>query len=369
MQYSSYPKLPHIKLSRFGMGIMRMPTVKVDDKEIIDRKIGREMVQAALKAGINYFDTAYPYHDGDSETFVGEVLEPYYDDIYVATKLPQWMAKSYEDYDRFLGEQLEKLKRKSIDFYLIHSLSGESFDKHKELGLLDFLDKAVADGRIKYPCFSYHGTQDGFKKVIDSYDWIMSMMILNYIDENVQAGVEGMRYAYEKGVGVNAMEPLKGGMLVKLLPEESRKLFQERGLSPVETAMRWVHNLKEVTVILSGVSTVDQTLGQIKIAESAHPGCLSDVEMDTLMTVKGQMDIIPCSDCRYCQPCPQGVAIPSILAAANNLSEEEGKKQYQKLMKEGKGAEACTECGACEAVCPQKIGIIEEIKKVHHRFK
>lgn len=369
MQYSSYPKLPNIKLSRFGMGIMRMPATKVDGKDVIDRTLGREMVKAALDAGVNYFDTAYPYHDGDSEAFVGEVLEPYYDKIYVATKLPQWLVKSYEDYERYLDEQLDKLKRKSIDFYMIHALSGQSFDKHKEMGLLDFIDKAKADGKIKYPSFSYHGTQDGFKRVIDSYDWIMSMMILNYIDENVQAGVGGMRYAYERGVGVNAMEPLKGGMLVKLLPEPARALFKERGLDPVETAMRWVHNLKEVTVILSGVSTLEQTLGQIKIAENAHPNCLSDVEMDTLMQAKAQMDIIPCSECRYCQPCPQGVDIPAILGAANNLNEEEGKKRYRKLMEEGKGAEPCTACGACEAVCPQKIEIIEEIQKVHERFK
>lgn len=369
MKYRTFPKLPELKLSQFGMGIMRMPTI--DDSGKIDRKKSAKMVDAAIDGGVNYFDTAYPYHGGDSEKFVAEYIVPKVKehDLHIATKLPQWLIKETKDYDKFLNEQLEKLGLKQIEFYLIHALGDESWEKHSKLGLIDFIKKAVADGRIKYPCFSYHGSFDTFKDIIDSYDgWIMAQIMLNYVDENWQAGTQGMKYAHAKDVGIIIMEPLKGGLLVNQLPDETNKLFESSNISPVTAAMNWCYNFYEPTVVLSGVSTLKQTIEQIEIANIADIGSLSEKEKKIIETSKDKFNLIPCSSCQYCQPCPFDVKIPNILSIYNNyvtFGHDNAKKNYQMLVKEKNGADNCTECGVCEKQCPQMIDIINKLALSH----
>jgi predicted aldo/keto reductase-like oxidoreductase len=370
MRYRTFPKLPDLKLSQFGFGIMRMPVLD-NDYGKIDREASIKMIDIALEGGVNYFDTAYPYHKGDSEKFIGEYLVPKMNDhdIHIATKLPQWLVEKYEDYDKFLDEQLEKLGVDQIEFYLIHALGDEDWEKHKNLGVLKFLDKAIVDGKIKYPCFSFHGSIDTFKDIVDSYDkWIFAQIMLNYVDTNFQAGLEGMRYAYAKDIGIVIMEPLKGGLLVNELPDNITKLFIDNELCPVTTAMNWCYDFFEPTVILSGVSTLDQTKGQIEIANNAEAGKLSGIEREVLVAAKKDFKLVPCSDCQYCQPCPKDIKIPSVIGmynAINVFGRDGAKKGYQKMIEENKGANQCIECGKCEGHCPQKIQIIDTLKKAH----
>lgn len=373
MKYRTFPKLPGVKLSQFGMGLMRLP-ITGGDYNKIDREKSAEMVDAAIAGGVNYFDTAHPYHGGDSQRFAAEYLVPRLEKhgLHLATKLPQWQVEKYEDYDRLLNEQLEILGLKQIEFYLIHALGDSSWKKHKNLGVMDFLKKALSDGKIKYPCFSFHGSYDIFTDIIDSCDeWIFAQIQLNYVDENVQAGTKGMRYAYDKNVGVVIMEPLKGGMLVNNLPEQTKEMFKNKSISPVSAAMNWCYDFIEPTVVLSGVSTLEQTLGQIEIASSAGAGKLTASEKEALKFAKDNFNLIPCSACEYCQPCPFEVRIPRILSLHNDyvvFGNEYAKKEYEKIAEDGKGADKCTECGTCESICPQSIEIIKYLKSAHEKM-
>ncbi len=370
MKYRSFPKLPDLKLSQFGFGLMRLPVVD-DEGRQIDRALASAMVDEAIDGGVNYFDTAHPYHEGDSQRFAAKYIIPKIKefDLHLATKLPQWLVNKHEDYDKLLNEQLEILGVDQIEFYLIHGLGDENYIKHMDLGMIDFLKRAAADGRIKYPCFSYHGSLDTFKKIIDSYDgWIFTQIMLNYIDVDWQAGVEGMKYAYDKDVGIVVMEPLKGGMLVDKLSDTTKNLFSDKNISPVNAAMNWCYDFKEPTVVLSGVSTLEQTLGQIEIANNAGVGKLTQEEKKAIDFAKQNFNLIPCSSCLYCQPCPFDVKIPQVLALYNGYmiyGNDDIKKSYQELVKDGKGADKCTECGQCEEQCPQMIEIIEKIRIAH----
>ena len=370
MKYRTFPKLPDLKLSQFGMGLMRLPCTG-DDKSLIDTKVANEMVDIAIAGGVNYFDTAYPYHGGDSERFTSECIVPKMKEhnLHIATKLPQWMVKETADYDKYLNEQLEKLGLEQIEFYLIHALGDENWEKNRNLGIIDFVKRAVADGRIKYPCFSYHGSLNVYKEIIDSYDgWIMTQIMLNYVDENWQAGLEGMKYAYSKNIGTVIMEPLKGGALVNQLTDKVSEVFKQKNLSPLETAMHYCYDFSEATVILSGTSNIDQIVGQVEIAKTADIGKLTSEEKEVIAIAKANFNLIPCSSCQYCQPCPFNVCIPDILNGYNSFAvfgHENAKKQYKELYDDGEGADQCTECGICETLCPQKIDIIEKLKISH----
>ena len=370
MKYRTFPKLPDVKLSQFGMGLMRLPTIDGDSGNI-DKDAAAKMVDAAIAGGVNYFDTAHPYHGGASQRFAAEYIVPRIkkDSLHLATKLPQWEAKKYEDYDRLLNEQLSILGLDQIEFYLIHALGDGSWERHKKEGVLDFLDKALADGRIKYPCFSFHGSYDVFTDIIDSYDkWIFAQIQLNYVDENVQAGVRGLKYAASKNVGIVIMEPLKGGMLVNNLPPDAAKILREKDMDPVGAAMKWCYNFKEAAVVLSGVSTLEQAKGQIAIADEAMAGELGPEEAAAIEYARDNFNLVPCSACQYCQPCPFGVRIPDIISMYNGyvvFGRENAKKGYQRIVSEGGGADQCTECGACEEICPQSIKIIDVLKQAH----
>lgn len=378
MEYRKFGDLG-FEVSTFGMGCMRLPLeVQSDgttDPSNIDEEEAIKMIHHAIDNGVTYLDTAYPYHGGNSEPLLAKALKDgYRAKVKIATKLPVWLADSYEDFERLLDEQLAKLEVESIDFYLLHALSKERWDKAKELGVLDFLDKATESGKIKYPGFSFHDELPVFKEIIDAYDWKMCQIQLNILDEYYQAGVEGMNYAASKGIPLVIMEPLKGGRLAHSVPEDIQKLWDqhETKRSPVEWAFRWLYNFPEVVVILSGVSTMEQLMDNIEIFSKSAPDSMSRDEIELVEKVKELYESkikVGCTSCNYCMPCPSDVNIPGIFEIYNNQSIyedfDEFKKQYRGLMDEDKDASQCIECGQCEPECPQHIEIIDKLKEAH----
>ncbi|HHW69978.1 MAG TPA: aldo/keto reductase [Clostridiales bacterium] len=375
MYYVDFDNLG-FKVSRFGMGCMRLPMIEghTDDSQV-DEKAAIDMIRYAIDHGVNYIDTAYPYHGGRSEVIVGKALKKgYRDKTMVATKLPIWLAKKYEDFEKLLDEQLSRLKVDYIDFYLLHALDEKRWHRVRELGVLDFLEKTVQKGKIRYPGFSFHDELPVFKDILDSYDWRMCQIQLNILDEHYQAGVEGLKYAGSKGIPVVIMEPLKGGKLAQNLSQEIIDIWNDFPIkrSPVEWAFRWLYNFPEVTTILSGVSTMEQLKENIKIFENAKPNVMTPEELALVKRVqeyyKGKIKV-DCTGCNYCMPCPSNVAIPDIFSMYNNASIFDDfktyKKRYEEFIKKGKDGSQCVECGNCESVCPQHLPIIEKIKEAH----
>lgn len=378
MEYRKFGDLG-FEVSIFGLGCMRLPLeVQPDgttDPAKIDEQEAIKMIRYAIDNGVNYLDTAYPYHGGNSERLLAKALKDgYREKVKIATKLPVWLAESYEDFEKLLDEQLAKLEVEYIDFYLLHALSKDRWDKIKELGVLDFLDQAVAAGKIKYPGFSFHDELPVFKEIIDSYDWKMCQIQLNILDQDYQAGVEGMRYAASKGIPVVIMEPLRGGRLAHNVPEDVKALWDqaETKRSPVEWAFRWLYNFPEITVILSGVSTMEQLKDNLEIFSKSAPNSMDEKELELVRKVKELYDSkikVGCTGCNYCVPCPSGVEIPRIFSIYNDYSifggAKEFKEMYKELMNEGKDASSCVECGQCESECPQHISIIDKLKEAH----
>jgi predicted aldo/keto reductase-like oxidoreductase len=377
MQYRKFEKLG-FECSTFGVGCMRLPLQVNPDgttsSENINEQEAIRMIRHAIDNGVNYIDTAYGYHGGNSERLVGKALKDgYREKVKLATKLPVWLAKSYEDFDRLLNEQLEKLQTDHVDFYLLHALHKESWEKVRDMGVLGFLDKAVEDGRIKHAGFSFHDELPVFKDIIDSYDWKMCQIQLNILDENYQAGVEGLKYAGSKGIPVVIMEPLRGGKLANV-SQDIKDIWNESETkrTPVEWAFRWLYNFPEVAVILSGVSTMEQLEDNLRIFDSAAPNCMTEQEMSLVKKVKAVYDSkikVGCTGCEYCLPCPNGVSIPHIFSLYNEASmfggEEGYQKRYSRLVTEDKDASKCIECGNCESACPQNLEIIEKLKEAN----
>lgn len=370
------------KISALGFGCMRLP-LKGDNPMDIDEKTAINMLRSAIDQGVNYLDTAYPYHGlsmdegGASEPFLAKALQDRYrEKVKISTKLPSWAVETREDMDRFLNEQLKRLETDCIDFYLVHGINKIYWENLKELGFEDFLDEAIADGRIKHAGFSFHDRIELFKEVVDRYEWSFCMIQLNYLDDEYQAGIEGMEYASAKGLGVAVMEPLRGGHLATNIPTEVQELFDgaEMKRSPAEWALRWVWNHPEVSVVLSGMSTIEQVEENLKLADKSHPGMLTDQELDITKQAKSIYEKklkIKCTDCGYCLPCPSGVNIPENFAKYNDYylfgtpeMMELYKFNYHAFMPEQEHASECNECGICEEHCPQGIEIIQELKKV-----
>lgn len=369
MQYRKMTK-DNIELSQLGFGCMRFPTIDGDSGKI-DKKLSTKMLHYAIDNGVNYIDTAYPYHQGTSEEFVGEALEGgYREKVYLASKLPVWLTDEYEDFEKYLDEQLENLKTDRIDFYLLHALSRERFDKIVDLKVFDFLEEAKRKGKIKYAGFSFHDELDVFKEIIDSYDWDFCQIQLNYMDRDYQAGLEGLKYASDRDISVVIMEPIKGGKLARS-SEEVQKVWdlEDKNRSASEWALRWLYNLPEVGVVLSGMSTMDHVVENVKTASEANVGSLSKKELDLIDQVTELYNKnvkVGCTSCEYCLPCPQDVSIPDIFELYNNIyvygTEEESKKSYEKMIELEKDVSKCIECGACESNCPQHLEIINFLK-------
>jgi len=371
VQYRVFDKLGE-KLSVLGFGAMRLP-VEGGDQGNIKEEESIELIRYAIDKGVNYVDTAYNYHKGNSEILVGKALKDgYREKVKIATKLPVWLVNTYEDFDKYLNEQLQKLDVEYIDFYLLHSLDREKWTKIKELNVFDFMDKALKDGRVKHIGFSFHDELSLFKEIIDSYDWHFCQIQYNYMNENYQAGTEGLEYAASKNIPVIIMEPLLGGKLAKTPPKEIQDIWNKAAVkrTPAEWGLRWVLNHKEVAVVLSGMSDMKQVEENIKTAEDAEPGSLTREELDLIEEAAEKFQsrtAIGCTNCEYCMPCPNKVWIPYNFELYNDYymyeTEEYSRNMYQRLKEQNKSASLCVECGKCETACPQKLPIIETLKK------
>ena len=365
-----------LSTSVFGIGCMRLPLqAGQTDSALIDEAEAIRMIRAGIDGGVTYIDTAYPYHGGNSELVVGKALQDgYRERVFLATKLPVWEVKSADDFDRLLNQQLEKLQTDHVDFYLLHALHQGTWGKVRDLGVLEFLDRAKADGRIRYAAFSFHDQLPLFQEIIDSYAWDMCQIQLNILDVDYQAGLAGLEYAAVRGIGVVIMEPLRGGALAAHVPADIQAVWDEASeqRSGVDWAFRWLANRPEVKVILSGVSTMDQLQDNLRIFADTKPGCLTaedDAWVDRVRTLYQSKIQVDCTGCEYCLPCPSGVAIPAVFRAYNQAFMIEdlasGQSSYAWLVKNHEDASLCVECGACEQVCPQHIPIIAKLKSAH----
>jgi len=377
MKYREFGKTG-AKVSAFGMGCMRMPTYTNEAGETkVDRPKAIEMIHRAVEGGVNYFDTAYVYHNEESESVVGEALSgELRDKVMIATKLPMWKLTCEEDVERIFNEELERLNTDYIDVYLLHSLGAESIEVIKKYNVLSFLDRMKAEGKIRYAAFSFHDNMEAFKKLVDLYPFDMCQIQLNILDINEQATAEGMRYAASKGMAVVIMEPLRGGTLANV-PSEVQALYDAMPAkrNPAEWGFRFMYNFPEVSVILSGVSTMEQLEDNLRIFDAAEANSCSDEENELFVKVREAYDArirVRCTDCKYCQPCPQGVVIPKIFSLYNDFAVFDhvagNKRRYAKVMDQGFDATKCVECGACEEICPQHIAIIEKLKEAHEHL-
>jgi predicted aldo/keto reductase-like oxidoreductase len=358
------------KVSALGFGCMRLPTLDNG----IDIPQATRMLRHAIDNGVDYVDTAWGYHNGQSEPFVGEALkEGYREKVNLATKLPSWLIKSREDMDHYLDEQLKRLQTDVIDFYLLDALNKRFCDNLVKNNVFDFMDRAKSSGRIKHIGFSFHDTLETFKKIVDAYDWEFCQIQYNFLDTDYQAGTEGLNYAYKREMGVIVMEPLRGGKLVRRVPGDVQKIWdlapQKR--SAVEWALRWVWNNPAVGVVLSGMSSMEQVEQNLEIADAALPNSLTSQELSLIARVR-EIYIsrikINCTACGYCMPCPNNVAIPDSFEVYNDAAMfddvEGARRAYNNFFKPENRASKCIECGRCEELCPQKIPIIEKLKEV-----
>ncbi len=365
------------ELSILGFGCMRLP-VGEDGHVLKDDAI--TAIRYAIDHGVNYLDTAYVYHNGESEVVLGEALKDgYREKVRIATKLPSFIVQSREQMDGILGEQLERLQTDHIDYYLIHNLSSDRWQRMKELGIKGFLDKALSDGRIKYAGFSFHDNFSAFQRIVDGYEWTFCQIQYNYLDEEFQAGTEGLKYAASRGLGIIVMEPLRGGYLAAPIPA-ARKVWEELGdgRSPVEWGLRWVWDHPEVTVALSGMSSMQQVADNVKYADKGVPGTLTLKEMELFRTVKDiyrERMKVPCTGCGYCMPCPNGISVPECFLHYNNafmfdaLDQEKNSYRHMQTLGFTKSASECAECGQCEEKCPQRIPIPAKLKEFVELFE
>ena len=376
MLYRQMPKTGD-ELSILGFGLMRLPVTR--DGQIDEPRAIRQ-IRSAIDRGVNYLDTAWPYHAGESETVMGRTLaDGYRDKVRIATKLPTWMIKSREDMNTYLDAQLKKIQTDRIDYYLLHALAGEPWDKLEALNVIDFLEKAKADGRIVNAGFSFHGMLKDFKRIVDAYPWEFCQIQYNYLDEENQAGSEGLKYAAAKGLGVVVMEPLRGGNLaLPTPPPEVAAIWQRAAVArtPVEWALRWVWDHPEVTVVLSGMNAEAQVEENLAIAAQAFPNSLTPEEL-ALVEAAGRkyktLMKVGCTGCGYCMPCPSEVHIPGCFEVYNKMhmfgNEQEGKFLYAIRMSgmiSGTSgyASQCVQCGECLEKCPQHIEIPDVLEKV-----
>ncbi len=358
------------KLSILGFGCMRFKS-KLGK---IDIEQAEKQVMTAFESGVNYFDTAYIYPG--SEAALGEIFERngIRDKVYIATKLPHYLIKNADDLEKMFSEELKRLRTDHVDYYLMHMLTDtDTWERLKALGVEKWIEDKKASGAIRQVGFSYHGNSDMFCSLVDAYDWDMCLIQYNYMDEHSQAGRRGLHYASSKGIPVMIMEPLRGGKLVSRLPEEAKKIFSEYKIShtPAGWAFRWLWSQPEVTVVLSGMNSVEMVKENVSTASSVEVGEIGEEEQAMLEKVVAAINSgmkVGCTGCGYCMPCPKGVDIPGTFAAYNRRYTE-GKFRSlvdyfmcTALRKNSTAASNCIGCGKCEKHCPQKIDIREKLK-------
>ena len=365
-----------IESTVFGMGCMRLPTLEGENHPVNRQETAR-MIHSAVERGVTYFDTAYGYCGGESEIAVGEALKGgWREKITLTTKLPVWKVEQYEDMERLLDEQLHKLQVEYVDFYLLHALNKGSWEKVRDLGALRFLEDMRKKGKIRYPGFSFHDNFETYMDILNSFDWKLSQVQMNLLDENNQATMEGVRRAGEKGCGIVVMEPLRGGSLART-PGDVQKVYDEYPVkrSPVEWAFRYLYDRSEVITILSGVSTMEQLDDNIRIFQDVEAGCMDEGERELIRKVRetymARMKV-GCTGCEYCQPCPKGVKIPGIFRPYDNacmFDDMEGfARHYARMKEKGEDAAQCVGCGKCESMCPQHIPIREHLRAIREAY-
>ncbi len=357
-----------------GFGAMRLPLGPVGR---IDRTAATALVRYAVDHGVTYIDTAWVYHDGESELFLGEALaDGYRERVQLATKLPVWAAQDHADMDRFLDLQRERLCTDAIDFYLLHGLNRAGWERAVGLGVLDFLDEALADGRIRHAAFSFHDTFETFRSIVDAYDWTFAQVQYNYVDVHAHGGLEAVRYASERGLGVVVMEPLRGGTLARPVPGVTEFLAGvNEWRTPADWALSWLWDQPEVTVVLSGMNTLDQLRANIACAERARLNSLSRQERAAFEEVRALYrgrGAVDCTGCGYCRPCPSGVDIPRCIQLYNDAvlfgDPVASRSGYRILCRHGGGASSCTGCGACEVRCPQGLDLRTHLQTLNEFF-
>lgn len=384
------------EVSALGFGAMRLPMtpqMSVDQEEAIN------MIRYAIDNGVNYVDTAYPYHNGESEVVVGKALkEGYREKVHLATKSPLWMIKKADDFDTFLNEQIERLQT-TPDIYLFHGLNKGRLDKIKNLKLIEKAEAAKEKGLIKHIGFSFHDNFETFKEIIDYYNWDCCQIQYNYLDIEYQAGTKGVQYAASKGIALIIMEPIRGGKLA--IPEralsrkpEIKEILDKSSAkrSMPDWALQFVWNHPEVSVVLSGMSTMQQVVENVESANNSGINILTEEQLNTISELReayGKYIIVPCTSCGYCLPCPNGVNIPQILRLINDLYYYGGRgrpriaffynrmakteEDYEKRKAAGEEVEGaatlCIQCGECLDKCPQQIEIPDFMEKANALFE
>jgi uncharacterized protein len=376
MQYRKFGKL-NWQGSALGFGTMRLPQLGQDRESPINEEEAIKMIRYAIDHGINYVDTAFAYNNGGSERTVGKALQGgYRQKVRVATKLLSWLLKSPDDFEPYLNVQLKRLKTEKIDYYLLHALNAQSWKQMKEWKAIDFVEKKMAEGKIGYFGFSFHDQFSVFKEIIDYYDnWTFCQVQYNYLDENNQAGRKGVEYAASKGLAIVVMEPLRGGQLTKEPPPSVAKVWNTaKQRSRTEWALDWVWNQPEISVVLSGMSTMEQVVQNVTYAGRSAPGMFSAADVDLFKRVNEaykSLAPVPCTRCKYCQPCPNNVNIPKIFEIYNEYTMNEDPRAASGYSGGPMGlsaeqrADQCKECGECVAKCPQQIDIPANLKKAH----
>lgn len=372
MQYRQFGK-SNWQASILGFGCMRLP-IENGNTDQIDASQAAAMVLEGIDRGINYIDTAYTYHGGQSEPFVGKALRGgYRNKVHLATKMPAWLIQSAEDFDRYLNEQLARLQTDHIDHYLLHGLHKYRWAHLRDLGVREWAQKAIASGRIGQIGFSFHDNNEVFHQIVDEYDqWDFCQIQYNYMDINEQAGTDGLRYAASKGLAVVVMEPLLGGKLATP-PESVQAIFEASGIrrTPADWALQWLWDQPEVTVVLSGMSLAEQVRENLHSADRARVGGMSETELATVEAVREKYNAIcpiPCTKCGYCMPCPNGVDIPRNFEVFNKgaMIDNWGSARFRYgNIPLAERAEVCLNCDECEEKCPQHILISDWMPYLH----
>ena len=378
MEYRTFPKTGE-KFSLLGFGTMRLPverngeSVKINEAETI------RMIRSAIDRGVNYIDTAYPYHGGFSEVVVGKALKDgYREKVFLADKMPVWLLKEDEDLEKIFNEQLKRLDVDCIDMYLIHNANVPIWKRTLKYNILDFLEKKRAEGKIKYIGFSFHDAFALFQEIIEAFPWDFCQIQLNYMDAEFQAGVKGLKFAGSKNIPVVIMEPLKGGKLTDILPPSIEAFWAQAPIkrTPAEWAMRWVADFPEVLTILSGMSSMEQVDENIRILSEAKPNSLTELEHGIIKSVADEYNKLiqfSCTGCKYCLPCPEKIFIPTIIGLYNDWHLYQGSPKvrgdYKLWVPPKAGPSVCKTCKSCEARCPQQLPISDIMKKAQAIFE
>ena len=370
MQYRKLGKTG-VDVSALGFGIMRLPTIEGK----VDREKSFEMINYAYENGVNYFDTAENYLSGESESVLGEAVKNYRDKINIATKVGIWHVKDgIEDIENLINGQLKRLKTDYIDFYMIHALTDKRWKTFEQIGIIDFFEKKKRQGIIKHYGFSYHGTASLFNEIVTKYDWEFAQIQMNYVDINMQAGISGLKYADNNGLGTIIMEPLRGGQLVNDANSEIKSILHNANpdKSLAEWGFEFLFNRNDVDIVLSGMNHIDQVKENIKIASNSYIGMLSGKETEALYKVSEvyrKLIKVPCTTCRYCGICPQNISIYNAFMQYNNAVTMDFENAKMNFNKNKDLINSCIDCRKCVDVCPQGIDIPKVLKEACNFFQ